>query len=264
MALSNKARSHAESRNRACANRSEWRFTPGKSPERLSPYYQLPCDFGSSLIASWGSEEGSEPLYFCESHAKGFLSSAASSKGLATAARQQAKKKEPGAEPVAAVQEASAAPPPQKVTPFTQRQPATAAQSSAESCEAIDRQIADLNSQRESILAESDATIDLVAVIHASFEQAILDIIGSATMNDVQKDATIARMEELQKSLKLSAGPCASLLEAHRMKGSLAACLSTNLGLPGDLKPAYRALHDNLEKAVHAALCKNAADLIPA
>jgi hypothetical protein len=54
-----------------CPNRSEWRVLPGKAPERLSPYYQLGCEFGSALILSWRNE-GSEPVYVCGEHAKEF------------------------------------------------------------------------------------------------------------------------------------------------------------------------------------------------
>src|SRR5271165_3892625 len=54
-----------------CPNRSEWRVLPGKSPERLSPYYQIGCEFGSALILSWRNE-GSEPVYVCGEHAKQF------------------------------------------------------------------------------------------------------------------------------------------------------------------------------------------------
>src|SRR5579862_5655622 len=52
-----------------CVNRSEWRLLPGKPPERLSPYYQLVCEFGTSVMTSW-AKDGNEPVYVCEEHAK--------------------------------------------------------------------------------------------------------------------------------------------------------------------------------------------------
>src|SRR5580658_9171949 len=52
-----------------CKNRSEWRILPGKPPEPLSPYYHLGCEFGSSLMLCH-RDEGSEPVYVCQEHAK--------------------------------------------------------------------------------------------------------------------------------------------------------------------------------------------------
>jgi len=52
-----------------CSNRSVWRVLPGKPFGRLSPYYQLPCEFGSSLTAAWRND-GIEPVYVCEEHAQ--------------------------------------------------------------------------------------------------------------------------------------------------------------------------------------------------
>ena len=62
MAPNDTVRSRSENHNSHCTNRSQWRLPPGKPPEALSPYYQLACDFGGSLIASWGTEEGTEPI----------------------------------------------------------------------------------------------------------------------------------------------------------------------------------------------------------
>lgn len=52
-----------------CTSRSEWRVLPGKPFERLAPHYQLACEFGSSLMAAWRND-GIEPVYVCEEHAK--------------------------------------------------------------------------------------------------------------------------------------------------------------------------------------------------
>ena len=79
----------AEKRNSQCKNRAESRFVPGKSTERLSPYYRLSCDAGTSLINTWGIDENTEPLYFCEAHANEFKSSAAFRRGAESAARRK-------------------------------------------------------------------------------------------------------------------------------------------------------------------------------
>src|SRR5579862_3840437 len=60
-----------------CTNRSVWRVLPGKPPERLSPYYQLGCEFGSSLMLLSWRYEGCEPFYVCEEHARELEHSAA-------------------------------------------------------------------------------------------------------------------------------------------------------------------------------------------
>ena len=257
--------SKAEHHNPQCTNRSQWRLLPGKPPERLSPYYQLACDFGSSLIASWGTEEGTEPIYFCEGHAKQFLSSVASCASTGSVARHKEREKEAKPGPVAGSQKASPAPPtPGNATRDPHRKPTTPAQSPTDRCVAIDRQISELASQIENILSQSEATIDVASTIDAPLEQAILEIIGNPAMNETQKDAAIARLGELQKSLKQGAGQRMTLLEAHRIKRSLAGCLSGNFAVSDEVKLGYRAVHDGLEKAIHAALSESAIHLVSA
>jgi TonB family protein len=52
-----------------CKSQSVWRLPPGKSPERLSPYYRFACDFGTSLMTTLNSADRSEPIYVCAEHA---------------------------------------------------------------------------------------------------------------------------------------------------------------------------------------------------
>jgi hypothetical protein len=261
MASTGKVRSPSENAKTQCTNRAEYRLLPGRPAGPIASYYQLPCDFGSSVIASWGSEEETEPLYLCEAHARDFQSSAVFCRSGASTARHKKEEKgakpeaRPGAKPelVPAVQETSLAPP--ALDTITRApEPTTRAESVADRCAAIDRQIGDLASQMESILSESAATIDLSTTIDAPLEQAILEIIGNAAMSEAQKDATIARLGELQRSLKQRAGQRMPLLEAYQIKRDLAGCLSSNFAVSDDMKPGYRAVHDALEKAIHAAL----------
>jgi hypothetical protein len=42
---------------------------PGKPPEHLSTHYQLACDYGNALMMTYWEDDGSEPIYLCESHA---------------------------------------------------------------------------------------------------------------------------------------------------------------------------------------------------
>jgi hypothetical protein len=66
----------------ACANRAEWRLPQGKAAVRLSSYYQLGCDFGTTMMISWANG-GIAPIYLCESHATQAGRSATSSEGVA-------------------------------------------------------------------------------------------------------------------------------------------------------------------------------------
>ena len=52
-----------------CKNRSEWRLPPGKQPERLPPYYQFACDFGTPLMLAIKDVQRTEPIYLCGTHA---------------------------------------------------------------------------------------------------------------------------------------------------------------------------------------------------
>src|ERR1700683_504166 len=52
-----------------CKTRSEFRVRPGKPPEHLPAHYHLACEFGSDVMLS-GRDDGVEPLYVCEEHAK--------------------------------------------------------------------------------------------------------------------------------------------------------------------------------------------------
>jgi hypothetical protein len=53
-----------------CTNQAEWQLTPGKPAKRLSPHYQLGCDYGTPLITIYKESDGVEPVYLCEAHAK--------------------------------------------------------------------------------------------------------------------------------------------------------------------------------------------------
>ncbi len=52
-----------------CKKRATWRFPPRKPAERLSSYYGLDCEYGTSLMTRWQGG-GTGPLYVCDDHAK--------------------------------------------------------------------------------------------------------------------------------------------------------------------------------------------------
>jgi hypothetical protein len=56
-----------------CKGRAAWRLRPAKSAERLSAYYRLGCEYGTSLMTCWQGG-GTGPLYVCDDHAKSLSS----------------------------------------------------------------------------------------------------------------------------------------------------------------------------------------------
>jgi hypothetical protein len=70
---------------RFCPDRAEWRLLYGKPAQRLSSYYQLACDYGSSIMLSW-EKGGVAPIYLCEKHTAeaGFLAEDSTLEPLST------------------------------------------------------------------------------------------------------------------------------------------------------------------------------------
>lgn len=214
-------------------------------------------------MVSW-STDGTEPIYLCEEHAKQFRSSAPCAT-VRSVGQYEESETEAETAPVARPPKPLPAPPATtNVTPDSRPKPTIPEQSPADRCAAIDRQIGELTSQMEGILSQSEATVDVASTIDAPLEQVIFEIIGNPEMSDTQKDAAISRLGELQKSLKQGVGQGMTLLEARRIKQSLAACLSGEIGLSEEVKVAYRAVYDSMEKAIHAALSQNANSVVSA
>src|SRR5579862_2744955 len=239
-----------------CANRSEWRVPPGKPPERLSPYYQLDCEFGSSLMISWRNY-GSEPIYVCEEHAKelGHSDDVRASVGSLSGEAGKNNENETSAGPVAVPKNASSAP--SKAASSTSQAPRKTrkpVQSPAERCAAINRLISELATQLEDMFSQSDAAISVVNTIDISLEQEALEIIGNDAMTETQKDATVQQLGALQESLKQGVGQDITPLRAHRIKQSVGNCLAGNMSVTDEAKPGYRAVYDSLENAIHIAV----------
>src|SRR6185503_12011213 len=139
-----------------CKNRSDWRLLPGKSPERLSPHYQLNCEFGTALMITCRND-GGEPLYVCEQHAKelGYPTSVGENAASPCGQADELKESERSArtEPIAGLKKAASAPSKaENGAPNTHRRPTKPAQSHAQRCAAIDRQIGECATQLKNIL----------------------------------------------------------------------------------------------------------------
>jgi hypothetical protein len=225
--LSNKVGKHTP----VCKNRSAWRLPPGKPPEALSPHYQLDCDFGTSMVISW-KNDGTEPLYLCEEHAK-----------------------ELGPAPVRTNTSKA-----NKVTEKAERtsevhpQPPKPTHTIEERCSAINGQISLLVTQLEEILTQSQATINVASTIDTPLEQATLEIIGNSEMTDAQKDTAIEQLGAFQKSLKQDLGQDIAAIKAHRIKRAVEERVSTNVTHADETAPAYRAVYNSLENAIHSAV----------
>lgn len=233
---------------------------PGKPPEHLSPYYQLACEFGSSLILSWRNE-GSEPVYVCEEHAKEFGDSANVHASAGSRSREKSKDNETealaeGELLVAPKRISSAAPIAADIASEAQRKTTRPAQSPAERCAAINQLVSDLATQLENIVSQSETTISVVNTIDSSLEKAALEVIGNQTITETQKDATVQQLGALQESLKQDVGQEITLLQAHRIKQTVRNCLNGDISVVDEAKPGYRAVYDSLESAIHTALPK--------
>lgn len=274
-----------------CPNRSEWRVLPGKSPERLSPYYQIGCEFGSALILSWRNE-GSEPVYVCGEHAKQFEYCGARASGSEASSETNEKEEEmasedgavPSAAPVAVAvpvpvpvtvpsavpstvplpvsvpvavaaprQEFPALPKVETSTPEDRHKAARPARSPAEQRAAIDQLISDLTTQLETAISQSNAAISVAVAIDAPLEQAALAIIGSPELSDAQKDASVQALGALQESLKQGAGQDITALQAHQIRQVVEHRLSGGSDVAEEAKAGYRAVHESLESAIRAA-----------
>ena len=273
-----------------CPNRAEWRVLPGKSPERLSPYYQIGCEFGSALILSWRNE-GSEPVYVCGEHAKQFEYCGARERGSEASGEANEKNEEemaseagdvPSATPVAvavpvpvpvtvpsAVPSTVPLPVPVAVAaprqefpalrkvetsiPEARHKAARPARSPAEQRAAIDQLISDLTTQLETAISQSNAAISVAVAIDAPLEQATLAVIGDPALSDAQKDGTVQALGALQESLKQGAGQDITPLQAHQIRQVVEHRLRGGSEVAEEAKAGYRAVLESLENAIRTA-----------
>ena len=250
----------------SCTSRSQWRVLPGKAPERLSPYYQLNCEFGSPLMLSW-RDEGNEPVYLCEEHVKDWGNTAdarASAKQPSGKTDREKQEKNdaieapPAAQPVAAPQkpplsESKTAPPNANPSSEAPRKTTKPTEPPTERCAAVDRLISDLSAQLENVFSQSGTAISVSETIDAPLERAVLEVIGNESMTETQKDAAVQQLGALQESLKQDAGTEMTLLIAHRIKETVGNRLSGESSVVEEAKPGYRAVSNSLEIAIYAA-----------
>ena len=297
-----------------CTHRAEWQLTPGKPAKRLSPHYQLGCDYGTPVIAIYKESDGVEPIYLCESHA--------AEVGRASTPRASGRPGAPQAalagnplkaeNPVlpaevqhskanrcadAEIATSSTAAEPERVTadPVTRtsvrdlssaygnsakalvdetiwnlatgdsdlyraalqqgKSRIEAAQAAGGQLAIVHRKIGEYKVKLEALLSESKARINAVEVINKPLEHAMLEIIGTSTMDDAEKDAAIDQLGILQESL--NRGLEHEITSAQAQKIACAIGERANWGIGGDLseevKPAYWAAYRSVINAIVAA-----------
>ena len=131
-----------------------------------------------------------------------------------------------------------------------------AAQAAGGQLAAIHRRVMEYSLKIDAVLAASAKTISVQDAIDKPLEQAMLAIIESDSMTDLDKDVAIHQLGALQEWAKCGVRAQFTPLEANR--GLLAIGERANWGganeIPERLKPAYRALFSSLKKAIHVSV----------
>jgi hypothetical protein len=130
-----------------------------------------------------------------------------------------------------------------------------AAQAAGGQMAVVHRKIAEYAAKLEPVLSASQATISVAYAIDKPLEQAMLEIIGSTTMDEAAKDQAVEQLGTLQKQIKGGIdAPSISPLQAHRIARTIGE--AANWGgaseLPEQLKPAYRAVYSRMRDALRA------------
>jgi hypothetical protein len=206
-------------------------------------------------MIAW-TKYGNEPIYVCEEHAEElghFAEVRASADDLSSEARKN-NENETSAEAGPVVVPKQASPAPSKVgtsTSEARRTTTRSAQSPTDRCVAINRLIGELATQLESILSQSETTITVANTIDNPLEQATLEIIDNRAMTETQKDVLIQQLGALQEFLKQGVGQDMSPLKAHQIKQTIG-----DFSVMDEARPAYRAVYDSLENAIHTTVPK--------
>jgi hypothetical protein len=251
-----------------CTNRAAWRVQPGKPPERLSPHYRLDCEYGSSLVLSW-KNEGYEPVYVCEEHAKslGSLIETPAPARNPPADPLKIHERKPLPEPAKPASNApppstapaAPAPPPKpaSIPPAMLPKPHKSAKTSDDRRASINRLIGELSTELENNLAQSEAVISAVDTIDGPLDQALQELIANPSITDSQKDTAAQQLGALQEFLKHSTTVELGALKAYRLQQTVQGYLRSDINIVTAAKPGYRAVCESLRAAIHSAVPKS-------
>jgi hypothetical protein len=120
----------------------------------------------------------------------------------------------------------------------------------------IYRKVREYTLRLEGVFLDSKAKINLGQAIDRPLEQAMLDVIGNATMSDPEKDAAIQQLGTLQEWAKNGLRGDITPLEANQILLAIGERLNWGgrSGVSEEFKPAYRALYGSLKTAIRAAV----------
>lgn len=131
-----------------------------------------------------------------------------------------------------------------------------AAQAAGGQLAVVHRRISEYTIKLNAVLSESKATISVREAIDTPLEQAVLEIIGSSAMSDLDKDAAIQQLGAIQEWVKHGLEGDVTPIQANRI--ALAIGDRLNWGgtadVPEKLKAFYRALYCSLKTAIRAAV----------
>jgi hypothetical protein len=129
---------------------------------------------------------------------------------------------------------------------------AAAAQAAGGQLAAVHRKISDYMSKLEAVLSESKAIIGLAEAVDKPLENAVLKIISSGELSDLQKDAAIEQLGALQKWVKHGLQGNVTPLQTNQIILAIGDRLNWGgiADVSEDLKPVYRALYASLKSAI--------------
>lgn len=129
-----------------------------------------------------------------------------------------------------------------------------AAQAAGGQIAIIHRKIAEYTAKIEPLLSVSKASISIGFAIDKPLEQAILEIIGSPTLSEAEKDVAVAQLGGLQEQIKSGLPREITPLQAHRI--ALEIGQRSNWGgdssLREEVKNAHGAVYKRLRDALRA------------
>jgi hypothetical protein len=131
-----------------------------------------------------------------------------------------------------------------------------AAQAAGGQLAIVHRKISEYTLKLEAVFSESKAVISVGEAMDKPLEHAVLEIIGNAAMNDLEKDAAIQQLGALQEWVKHGLAGDITPLQANRILLAIGDRLNWGgtADVAEELKAAYRALYGSLKTAIRTAV----------
>jgi hypothetical protein len=136
------------------------------------------------------------------------------------------------------------------------RSAAEAAQAAGGQLAVVHRKISDYTLKLEAVLSESKAIINVREAIDQPLEHAVLEIIGSGAMSDLEKDVAIQQLGALQEWVKHGLQEDITPLQANRIILAIGERLNWGgtTDVSEEFKAAHRTLYGSLKTAIRTAV----------